>query len=55
MLRGRGVSAMRMTWWFDCAGLALTYKGKSIPIDIRGMGLHGDFVARKEGDDWPTD
>ena len=46
-----------LTWWIDCHGLRLTYRGQPVPVDLSGMGLHGDYVGRLETVDpwqWPA-
>ena len=42
-----------LTWWVTAHEVDLVFKGKSMPIDLSGMGLHGDFVGRKDGWEWP--
>jgi hypothetical protein len=44
-----------LSWWIDCHDVGLTYQGKPMPVDLSGMGLHGDFIARVAGDEWPAD
>lgn len=43
----------RLTWWIECAGLALTLNGEPVPVDESGMGLHGDYIGRLQDWDWP--
>lgn len=40
--------------WIDCQDVGLTYQGKPMPVDLSGMGLHGDYVGRREGWEWPS-
>jgi hypothetical protein len=40
-----------LTWWMP--EVALTYKGREMPVELSGMGLHGDFVGRIQGWEWP--
>ena len=42
-----------ITWWIDCRDVALTYKGEPMPVQLSGMGLHGDYVGRKDNWEWP--
>ncbi len=42
-----------LSWWVDCEGVGWTFKGDQMPIDQSGQGLHGDFVGRRGGWDWP--
>ena len=40
-----------LTWWILCEDLELVVKGKPLPVDQSGMGLHGDYIGRRT--DWP--
>ena len=42
-----------VTWWLDCREVGLTYRGERMPVDLSGMGLHGDYVGRRAGWEWP--
>lgn len=42
-----------LTEWIDCRGLTLHLDGEVMPVDRSGMGLHGDFVGRAGGWEWP--
>ncbi len=44
-----------LSWWIDCEEVGLTLKGKPMPIDLSGMGLHGDYVGRLQDWDWPEE
>jgi hypothetical protein len=44
-----------LTWWIICRQVGLTFRGLPMPVDISGAGLHGDYVGRREGWDWPTE
>ena len=44
-----------LSWWVDTRGLAFTFRGEVMPVDLSGGGLHGDYVGRRDGWDWPTD
>jgi hypothetical protein len=43
-----------LTWWMSSEGLAFTLEGEPMPVDLSGMGLHGDFVGRRQGWEWPS-
>jgi hypothetical protein len=43
-----------LTWWVISRGVGLTFHGEPMPVDLSGMGLHGDYVGRREGWDWPS-
>jgi hypothetical protein len=42
-----------LSWWIDCAQVGLTFRGEPIPVDQSGAGLHGDFIGRTDGWEWP--
>jgi hypothetical protein len=42
-----------LTWWITSKGVDLTLNGEPLPADLSGMGMHGDYVGRREGWDWP--
>jgi len=44
-----------LTWWILCGGLAFTFEGEAMPVELSGMGLHGDFVGRLQDWDWPAE
>jgi len=44
-----------LTWWIVSRGVGLTFHGEPMPVDLSGMGLHGDYVGRREGWDWPSE
>ncbi len=44
-----------LSWWIDCEDVGLTLNGKPMPIDQSGMGLHGDYVGRRQDWDWPEE
>jgi hypothetical protein len=44
-----------LTWWIISRGVGLTFHGEPMPVDLSGMGLHGDYVGRREGWDWPSE
>ena len=43
------------TWWIECKGLGFTLNKKPMPVDMSGMGLHGDFVGRLDDWAWPDE
>ncbi len=43
-----------LTWWIECEQVGLSLQGQPMPIDESGMGLHGDYVGRRDGWDWPN-
>jgi len=44
-----------ITWWIDCRDVGFTYRGEAMPVQLSGMGLHGDYVARHDDWEWPKD
>ena len=42
-----------LTWWIVCHDVTWNYKGEEMPVDISGMGLHGDYVGRLADWEWP--
>lgn len=44
-----------LTWWIDCREVGLTYQGKPMPTQLSEMGLHGDYIGRRDDWEWPTD
>jgi hypothetical protein len=42
-----------LTWWMTAREVGLTFRGEPMPIELSGMGLHGDYVGRREGWEWP--
>jgi hypothetical protein len=42
-----------LTWWLKVGGVGLTFRGESMPVDLSGMGLHGDYIGRQHGWEWP--
>ncbi|PQO45046.1 DUF6547 family protein [Blastopirellula marina] len=43
-----------LTWWITCHGLRLSVHGEPMPTELSGMGLHGDYIGRLEGWNWPS-
>ena len=44
-----------LTWWILCGGLAFTFEGEPMPVELSDQGLHGDFIGRLQGWDWPDE
>ena len=42
-----------LTWWISPQGLGFTFRGESMPVDLSGMGLHGDYIGRRDDWEWP--
>lgn len=42
-----------LTWWTSCAGVGLTFQGEPMPVELSGMGMHGDYVGRLDDWEWP--
>jgi hypothetical protein len=43
-----------LSWWITCRDVSFTVGGEPMPVELSGMGLHGDFIGRRDGWDWPT-
>jgi hypothetical protein len=43
-----------LTWWIISRDVSLTFRGEPMPIDLSGMGLHGDYFGRRDGWDWSS-
>lgn len=52
-LAGIGAVLAELTWWIDCHELAWTFHGQPMPLQLSGMGLHGDYIGRLDGWRWP--
>ncbi|MFI5381150.1 MAG: DUF6547 family protein [Tepidisphaerales bacterium] len=44
-----------LSWWIDCREVGFTFCGKPMPVDLSGMGLHGDYIGRRDGWKWPAE
>src|SRR5262245_52433050 len=44
-----------LTWWITTRDVGLTFRGELMPVERSGMGLHGDYVGRREGWEWPAE
>ena len=43
-----------LTWHIECNDVTLNYKGEEMPVQLSGMGLHGDYIGRLSKEwDWP--
>ena len=42
-----------LTWWITTRRVGLTFNGQPMPVELSGMGLHGDYVGRLNGWEWP--
>lgn len=42
-----------LTWWITVHGLGFTFRGEAMPVDLSGMGLHGDYIGRLDDWKWP--
>lgn len=43
----------QLSWWMECKGLRFILRRTPMPVDVSGMGLHGDFIGRLDGWKWP--
>ncbi len=43
------------SWWVVAGEVGFTFRGESMPVDLSGMGLHGDYVGRQSDWEWPSD
>ncbi len=43
-----------MTWWITAQDVGMTFRGEPMPTELSGMGLHGDYVGRRDGWEWPS-
>jgi hypothetical protein len=43
-----------LTWWMTARGVGLTFRGKNMPVELSGAGLHGDYIGRRDGWNWPS-
>jgi len=44
-----------LTWWINCRDVALSFRGEPMPVELSGMGLHGDYIGRLDGWEWPEE
>lgn len=43
-----------LSWWMEAGEVGLTFRRESMPVDLSGMGLHGDYVGRLNDWEWPA-
>ena len=60
MLHAERVAAIHdalavLTWWVLAREVGLTFRGKPMPVELSGAGLHGDYIGRLDDWQWPTD
>jgi hypothetical protein len=60
MLHAERVAAIHdalavLTWWILTGGVGLTFRGERMPVELSGEGLHGDYIGRLDGWQWPKD
>lgn len=44
-----------LTWWLVCREVGLTFRGQPMPFELSGEGLHGDYMGRLDGWQWPKE
>jgi len=44
-----------LSWWVTARNVAFTYRGEPMPVELSDAGLHGDYVGRLTGWEWPED
>ena len=44
-----------LSWWVEAREVGFTFRREPMPVDLSGMGLHGDYVGRLDGWEWPKD
>ena len=42
-----------LTWWMTARDVGLTFRGEPMPFELSGEGLHGDYIGRRDGWEWP--
>jgi hypothetical protein len=60
MLHAERVAAIHdalavLTWWVLAREVGLTFRGEPMPVELSGMGLHGDYIGRLDDWQWPKD
>jgi len=43
-----------LTWWISTQHVALTFHGQTMPAELSGEGLNGDYIGRLNGWEWPV-
>ena len=59
MLKRERVSAIGgtlsvLTWWLLCRDVGLSFRGQPMPFELSGEGIHGDYIGRLDGWEWPS-
>jgi hypothetical protein len=44
-----------LSWWVAARKVGFSFRGESMPVELNGMGLHGDYIGRLDGWEWPKD
>ncbi len=44
-----------LTWWVVTRKVGFTLEGEPMPVELSGMGLHGDYVGRLSDWNWPEE
>jgi hypothetical protein len=44
-----------LSWWVAVRKVGFSFRGESMPVELSGMGLHGDYIGRLDGWEWPKD
>ena len=60
MLHAERVAAIHdvlavLTWWIVARGVGFTFRGETMPIELSGEGLHGDYIGRVDNWEWPDE
>lgn len=60
MLRRERIGAIHdvlatLTWWLLCREVGLSFRGQPMPFELSGAGLHGDYIGRLNGWEWPAE
>ncbi len=50
---GIGAVLADLTWWITARNVGLTFHGEPMPTELSGEGLHGDYIGRRDGWEWP--
>jgi hypothetical protein len=43
-----------LNWWLLCREVGVTFRGAPMPFELSGQGLHGDYIGRLDGWEWPS-
>ena len=44
-----------LSWWVQTRKVGFTFRGEPMPLDLSGMGLHGDYIGRMNEWEWPEE